>query len=166
MKKLRNLVGVICMAVLAIGSVCLSSCSSDDDNDENNNKGGTIEINGQSYPISGEDIIGTSIAGTRYGDVVNLYLQVNNKGGNTIVVDTYEFRYNSSTDPAKGDEISKKGLTVSDDDSNECSFTSGSATVVNTTSNTVTVKFSNLAMKGSSKSYTFNGTATFDYDFE
>lgn len=166
MKAMRNLIRVVCLLTFVFGSICLTSCSSnDDDNSENSNNGKSVNINGTDYPISDGDDIGTSLAGQRWGDEVNLWLQVNNKSGNTIVVESYQFTYTSSTDPQKGETISGKGLKVSDDDSNSCSYTSGSATVIGTTSSTVTVKFDHLAMKGNSKSYTFDGTVTFEYEY-
>lgn len=53
MKKVKSLFGLMCLLVLAISSVCFTSCSSDDndDNTTENNNGIKVVINGSTYSL-------------------------------------------------------------------------------------------------------------------
>ena len=82
---------------------------------------------------------------------------------------------NSHTDsekPKVGDDFSKKSLELwAQDESDACyttlTYKSGSAKVVSIdkSKDDMTIKFDNLKMAGGEYSYTFNGTATVDFNF-
>lgn len=71
MKKVKSLFGMICLLVLAISSVCLTSCSSDDneDNTTGNNNGVKVVIDGSTYSLS-ERTTGSYQYGTEIPDCV------------------------------------------------------------------------------------------------
>lgn len=131
------------LALLALMPFALISCGSDDD-DDNPSSSNTIQIN------------------------VGVFNQV----GNTKDSWFYQFSYTDSEKPKVGDDFSKKSLELwAQDESDACyttlTYKSGSAKVVSIdkSKDDMTIKFDNLKMAGGEYSYTFNGTATVDFNF-
>lgn len=157
------------LALLALMPFALISCGSDDD-DDNPSSSKTIQINGKSYEL-GLNLVqeGNFDAEEGKGEfTVGIFNQV----GNTKDCWYYQFSYTDSAEPKVGDDFSKKSLELmAQDESDACyttlTYKSGSAKVISIdkSNDDMTIKFDNLKMAGGEYSYTFNGTATVDFNF-
>ncbi len=163
----------IFVALFAVSSLSLVSCS--DDDDESNAMGKTIQINGKAYEIDpyitmegswnvDDDNIGTF--------TVSVFDQV----GNAEDCLYYQFSYTDTSHPQVGDEFSTKSLELTPMDNADhdtfcfmipLTYNSGTAKVVsiNKDKDEMVVKFDNLTMSGDCCSYTFNGTVAVDFNF-
>lgn len=157
------------LALLALMPFALISCGSDDD-DDNPSSSNIIQINGKSYEINPYVVQeGSFDAENGEGEFsVGVFNQV----GNTKDSWFYQFSYTDSEKPKVGDDFSKKSLELwAQDESDACyttlTYKSGSAKVVSIdkSKDDMTIKFDNLKMAGGEYSYTFNGTATVDFNF-
>lgn len=153
--------------LMSVSAFTLASCSSDDDNPSSSN---TIQINGKSYELDTYVVQeGSFDAEAGKGEfTVGVFNQV----GNTKDCWFYQFSYTDSTKPKVGDDFSKKALELMAlDESDACyttlTYKSGSAKIVSIdkSKDDMTIKFDNLKMAGGEYSYTFNGTATVDFNF-
>ena len=160
---------LLMLALLALMPFALISCGSDDD-DDNPSSSNTIQINGKSYELDTYVVQeGSFDAEAGKGEfTVGVFNQV----GNTKDCWFYQFSYTDSTEPKVGDDFSKKALELmAQDESDACyttlTYKSGSAKVVSIdkSKDDMTIKFDNLKMAGGEYSYTFNGTATVDFNF-
>ena len=148
------------LALLTLMPFALSSCGGNDDSDNNPPSSNTIQINGKSFEIDAKDGKG------------EFTVSVFNQVGNTKDCWFYQFSYTDSSEPKVGDDFSKKSLELmAQDESDACyttlTYKSGSAKVVSIdkSKDDMTIKFDNLKMVGGEYSYTFNGTATVDFNF-
>ena len=157
--------------LMSVSAFTLVGCSSDDDDDNDNpSSSNTIQINGKSYELDTYVVQeGSFDAEAGKGEfTVGAFNQV----GNTKDCWFYQFSYTDSTEPKVGDDFSKKSLELmAQDESNACyttlTYKSGSAKVISIdkSKDDMTIKFDNLKMAGGEYSYTFNGTATVDFNF-
>ena len=156
------------LALLALMPLALISCG--DDDDDNNSPSKTIQINGKSYELDPYVVSeGSFDAEDGTGEfAVGVFNQV----GNTKDAWFYQFSYTDTDEPKVGDDFSKKSLELmAQDESDAClttlTYKSGSAKVVSIdkSKDDMTIKFDNLKMAGGEYSYTFNGTATVDFNF-
>lgn len=154
--------------LMSVSAFTLVGCSSDDDDD--NSSSNTIQINGKSYELDTYVVQeGSFDAEVGKGEfTVGVFNQV----GNTKDCWFYQFSYTDSTKPKVGDDFSKKALELMAMDDSDAWYTtltykSGSAKVVSIdkSKDDMTIKFDNLKMAGGEYSYTFNGTATVDFNF-
>ena len=154
--------------LMSVSALTLASCSSDDD-DDNPSSSNTIQINGKSYELDTYVVQeGSFDAEAGKGEfTVGVFNQV----GNTKDCWFYQFSYTDSTKPKVGDDFSKKSLELMAQDDSDAWYTtltykSGSAKVISIdkSKDDMTIKFDNLKMAGCC-SYTFNGTATVDFNF-
>ena len=156
------------LELLALVPFALISCGSDD-NDNNSSSSNTIQINGKSYELDLNVVQeGSFDAEDGKGEFT---VSVFNQVGNTKDCWYYQFSYTDSTEPKVGDDFSKKSLELmAQDESDACyttlTYKSGSAKVISIdkSKDDMTIKFDNLKMAGCC-SYTFNGTATVDFNF-
>lgn len=157
------------LALLALMPFALISCGSDDD-DDNPSSSNTIQINGKSYEINPYVVQeGSFDAENGEGEFsVGVFNQV----GNTKDSWFYQFSYTDSEKPKVSDDFSKKSLELWAQDDSDAWYTtltykSGSAKVVSIdkSKDDMTIKFDNLKMAGGEYSYTFNGTATVNFNF-
>lgn len=157
------------LALLALMPLALISCG-DDDDDNNSSSSKTIQINGKSYELDSNFVQeGSFDAEDGTGEfTVGVFNQV----GNTKDAWFYQFSYTDTTEPKVGDDFSKKSLELmAQDESDAClttlTYKSGSAKVVSIdkSKDDMTIKFDNLKMASGEYSYTFNGTATVDFNF-
>lgn len=160
---------LLMLSLLALMPFALISCGSDDD-DDNLSSSNTIQINGKSYELDTYVVQeGSFDAEAGKGEfTVGVFNQV----GNTKDCWYYQFSYTDSTKPKVGDDFSKKALELMAQDDSDAWYTtltykSGSAKVVSIdkSKDDMTIKFDNLKMAGGEYSYTFNGTATVDFNF-
>ena len=157
--------------LMSVSAFTLVGCSSDDDDDNDNpSSSNTIQINGKSYELDTYVVQeGSFDAEAGKGEfTVGVFNQV----GNTKDCWFYQFSYTDSTEPKVGDDFSKKALELMAQDDSDAWYTtltykSGSAKVVSIdkSKDDMTIKFDNLKMAGGEYSYTFNGTATVDFNF-
>ena len=157
--------------LMSVSAFTLVGCSSDDDDDNDNpSSSNTIQINGKSYELDTYVVQeGNFDAEAGKGEfTVGVFNQV----GNTKDCWFYQFSYTDSTKPKVGDDFSKKALELMAQDDSDAWYTtltykSGSAKVVSIdkSKDDMTIKFDNLKMAGGEYSYTFNGTATVDFNF-
>ncbi|MCM1220719.1 MAG: hypothetical protein NC301_02855 [Bacteroides sp.] len=165
MKKYLHLLFV---ALFATMSFALTSCGDDDDDDEPNDPttNSTLTINGVKYkanPIMSWD--GSWDEGTFTVSVLD---KDNNACGYT-----FDFTPSGAT-VKEGDNFANMSLTmtvmdVSDASMSTLNYVEGSVIAKSFGKNTMTVEFKNLKMSGSiimggTASYTFNGTATVDFE--
>ena len=159
------------MALLALMMplVFFTGCSSDDDGDSPS-AGKTIQINGKTYELN-PYIVQEGSFDSEDG-TGEFSVGVFNKVGNSKDDWYYQFSYTDSSEPKVGDDFSKKSLELmAQDESDACyttlTYKSGSAKIVSIdkSNDDMTIKFDNLKMAGGEYSYTFNGTATVDFNF-
>ena len=158
------------LALLTLMPFALSSCGGDDDSANNPPSSNTIQINGKSFEIDANVVQeGSFDAEDGKGEFT---VSVFNQVGNTKDCWFYQFSYIDSSEPKIGDDFSKKSLELmAQDESDACyttlTYKSGSAKVVSIdkSKDDMTIKFDNLKMAGGEYSYTFNGTATVDFNF-
>lgn len=156
------------LALLALMPLALISCG--DDDDDNNSSSKTIQINGKSYELDPYVVSeGSFDAEDGTGEFV---VGVVNQVGNSKDSWGYRFSYTDTAEPKAGDDFSKKSLEMRAEDESAAvystlTYKSGSAKVVsiNKSNDEMTIKFSNLKMADDEYSYTFNGTATVDFNF-
>ena len=157
--------------LMSVSAFTLVGCSSDDDDDNDNpSSSNTIQINGKSYELDTYVVQeGSFDAEAGKGEFT---VEVFNQVGNTKDCWFYQFSYTDSTKPKVGDDFSKKALELMAQDDSDAWYTtltykSGSAKVVSIdkSKDDMTIKFDNLKMAGVEYSYTFNGTATVDFNF-
>lgn len=161
MKKVKSLFGLVCLLVLALSSICLTSCSSDDDKDSG--KTGTLTINGKGEAIRyaqgsydpNQRRIHISFA---YGEDIN---------------NQYQFGWYADGDPDYPEEMgvslsqvvsTTPGFNIFDGEKNY-DVESGSLSIGPTdkAKGKLTVDFDNLKITNGT---TFNGTIVIDYTFE
>lgn len=163
MKKYLNFLFV---ALFTTISFSLTSCGDDDDEPDVPTTGNGLTINGVKYkanPIMDWD--GSWAEGTFTVSVLD---KENNACG-------YMFEFTPSGATVKeGDDFAKMNLSmtvmdVSDASMSTLDYNSGSVVAKSFGKNTMTVEFSNLKMEGETimggnASYTFNGTATVNFE--
>ena len=176
---MKKYLSLMAFAMVAVFSLTFISCGNDDD-DEPSSDYDQIEINGTKY-----DVFTTSLVWT---DLVSIYGEDMMRGlygddyldeNKAIFViahlngDCYTFDYTCPYEPKKGDVISNMKNFVMEPDITgqakdiEYSYVSGTAKITDTnvSKELITIQFNNLKFKHGDKTYTFNGTLQFPYDF-
>ena len=158
------------VALFATMSFALTSCGDDDDEPNDPTTKSSLTINGVKYKAN--PVMSWDGSWNENGDnagtfTVSVLDNDNNACG-------YMFDFISSTQPKVGDDFATIDLTmtvmdVSDASMSTLDYKSGSAKVKSFGKNTMTVEFSNLKMEGSTymggeATYTFNGTATVNFE--
>lgn len=157
---------LLMVALFATMSFALTGCGDDDDEPDVPTTGSGLTINGVKYkanPIMDWD--GSWAEGTFTVSVLD---KENNACG-------YMFEFTPSGATVKeGDDFAKMNLSmtvmdVSDASMSTLDYKSGSVVAKSFGKNTMTVEFSNLRMEGETimggtASYTFNGTATVNFE--
>lgn len=161
------------IALFAITSFSLSSCSEDDDEFPSVGNG-QIEINGVSYNLSAFTFNGNWNEALGKGTFT---VSVDNESNGVINVEYYTFSFHNSTCPQVGDDIAQMDIALTPFNEEEGSsiieledsfkYSSGTAVVTDTKSSEseITIKFANLRMSNGNNSYTFNGTATLMFEY-
>ena len=158
------------VALFATMSFALTSCGDDDDEPNDPTTKSSLTINGVKYkanPVMSWDGSWNENGVNAGTFTVSVLDNDNNACG-------YMFDFISSTQPKVGDDFATMDLTmtvmdVSDASMSTLDYKSGSAKVKSFGKNTMTVEFSNLKMEGSTymggeATYTFNGTATVNFE--
>ena len=167
---MKKYLSLIAFAVMAVFSLTFVSCG--DDDEEPSFGFDQIEINGTKY----DDVYTTSLMWT---DFVSMYgedyLDENKAvfGIGRFNGDCYTFNYTCPYEPKKGDVISNMKNFVMEPDITgqtkdiEYSYVSGTAKITDTnvSEELITIQFNNLKFKHGDKTYTFNGTLQFPYEF-
>lgn len=156
MKHLKKIFGLMCLLVLAISSVALTSCSSDDDGgDEDWKHGGlTIKSGEKTYSkIDNTPGFSTHTGTTDYNSRIELYMYED--GSDDIMPESFDFGFESE-DAVEGEEL-EGAIMLGSPRSNQ---TGGKATVISKSDTKVTIQFDNLTFANGT---TINGTAEFDY---
>lgn len=158
------------VALFATMSFALTSCGDDDDEPNDPTTKSSLTINGVKYKAN--PVMSWDGSWNENGDnagtfTVSVLDNDNNACG-------YMFDFISSTQPKVGDDFATMDLTMTVMDVSDASmptldYKSGSAKVKSFGKNTMTVEFSNLKMEGSTymggeATYTFNGTATVNFE--
>lgn len=149
------------LTLVFLFSLSFTSCSNDDEPENGSLE--YVEINGKLYPVS-------PWVGILGGDG-GFTLAVDVEHNGITDVEYFHFEYDGGN-PQEGEDLAERGLKSSSGRSmmEECNYTvkSGKAIVVKTDENSsdLTIRFENLIMEYGGETITFNGTATFMFDFE
>ncbi len=157
----RKLFSFLTLVFFFLFSLSFTSCSNDDEPENGSLE--YVEINGELYPVSPW----VAMLGGDGG--FTLAVDVEHNG--IIDVEYFYFEYDGGN-PQEGENLAERDLKSSSGRGmmEECNYTvkSGKAIVVKTdeSSSHLTIRFENLIMEYGSETITFNGTATFLFDFE